>query len=205
MSQRAVMTIGHSNHSVEHFVGLLVEQGVTAVADVRSSPYSRHNPAYNREPIRESLKDAGIAYVFLGKELGARSPDPACYVDGRVQYRCLAESEVFKEGLARVIEGSRTHRLALMCAEKEPLACHRTILVARELEAKGSPVVHIHADGHLETHASALRRMRELVGVPDADLLRSQEELLDEAYALQAERIAYVMDRAPEAMEQERE
>src|ERR1044072_6162104 len=156
----------------------------------RAALHSRRSPAYNREYLDAPLERAGILYGFLGRELGAKATDPAFYEGGRFQYRRLAASAAFKEGLAHVLDASRTHRLALMCAEKEPLACHRMLLVVRELEARGVPILHIHADGHLESHADALRRLRALVGVRESDLLKSQRELDEEAYALQEQRIA---------------
>src|SRR5580765_2761541 len=106
-----VLTIGHSNHPIERFVALLQQHGVVTVADVRSVPYSRRNPAYSRESLQRSLAQAGVGYLFLGKELGAKSPDPAHYQDGRVQYRRLAATELFKAGLARVIEEAQGRRL----------------------------------------------------------------------------------------------
>ena len=196
MPSPEVLTIGHSNHDIERFVQLLAQHEVRVLADVRSVPYSRRNPAYNREALERSLALARITYVFLGKELGAKSPDPAHYENGRVQYRRLAATDSFKAGLARVIEQAMAHRLAIMCAEKDPLACHRTLLVARELEASGASVVHIHADGHLELHRELMQRLRAQVGVPEFDLLRTEEELLDEAYALQERRIAFVLKPA---------
>jgi uncharacterized protein (DUF488 family) len=126
----AVYTIGHSTHSIGRFVELLKSHSVTAVADVRSQPYSRMNPQFSREPLKEALRNANIKYVFLGKELGARSENKSCYRDGQVQYDLLAQTDLFKRGIERVKEGARTYRIALMCAEKEPLECHRTILVA---------------------------------------------------------------------------
>ena len=128
-----VFTIGHSTHPQERFVSLLCQHGITALCDVRSTPYSRVNPQFNREGLRESLRACGITYVFLGKELGARSADPTCYEYGKVKYDRLAVTDLFRQGLDRVREGTRTYRVALMCAEKEPLECHRTILVARHL------------------------------------------------------------------------
>src|SRR5437773_2453789 len=115
-----VFTIGHSAHDLEHFTALLVRHNVTAVADVRSMPYSRVNPQFNRETLKQHLLRAGIAYVFLGKELGARSEDPSCYVNGKVQYGLLAETDLFRKGLDRVCVGMHKYRLALMCAEKDP-------------------------------------------------------------------------------------
>ncbi len=148
--ENRVFTIGHSTHSIERFVELLRRHGVTAVADVRSVPYSRHQPQFNRESLKKSLNQVGIEYVFLGKELGARSDDPACYDGRQVNYRRLAQTALFREGLERVRRGRETYCVALMCAEREPLDCHRTLLVARELEAIGMPVAHILADGCVE-------------------------------------------------------
>lgn len=145
-----ILTIGHSDHSLEQFLRLLEMHTVTAVADVRSSPYSRLHPAFNKEPLQEALAAKGIAYVFLGQELGVRSRDPSCYEGGKVQYRKLAQTELFRSGLERVMNGARSHRIALLCAEREPLACHRSLLVARELEAIGAAIEHIHPDGRLE-------------------------------------------------------
>jgi uncharacterized protein (DUF488 family) len=187
---------------LENFVGLLCQHGVTAVADVRSVPYSRFQPQFNRETLMGALKERGITYVFLGKELGARSDDKTCYENGRVQYRRLVKTDAFRSGLERVRMGSENHRIALMCAEREPLECHRTLLVGRELMAAGIPVVHIHADGHLESHEDAVWRLIKLVGLPEEDLFRSQAELIEKAYAAQEERVAYVNEHfVPEADE----
>ena len=130
-----VFTIGHSTHPPERFLALLRQHGITALCDVRSRPYSRLNGQFNRENLQESLRESGITYVFLGKELGARSEDASCYVRGKVQYDHLARTELFKKGLDRVRQGMKDYRIALMCAEKDPLVCHRAILVARHLDA----------------------------------------------------------------------
>src|SRR6185436_7359935 len=111
-----VLTIGHSTHEFELFSELLLLHGVTAIADVRSKPYSRLCSQFNREALKAQLQKKQIAYVFLGKELGARSEDPNCYLNGRVQYRKLAETQLFKEGLQRVVVGSKSSRIALLCA-----------------------------------------------------------------------------------------
>ena len=190
--EHAVFTIGHSTHAIDRFVALLRQHGVTAVADVRSMPYSRFQPQFNRGPLAEALKGQGIAYVFLGQELGARSEDKSCYENGRVQYRRLAKTETFRAGLERVCSAKESHRIALMCAEREPLECHRTLLVSRELAAAGISVVHIHDDGHLESHPDAMKRLLTLVRLPDQDLFRSQSELIEEACAFQESRVAYV-------------
>jgi uncharacterized protein (DUF488 family) len=193
--KRTVCTIGHSTHTIERFVDILRQHGVTAVADVRSVPYSRFQSQFNRESLQATLKTLGIAYVFLGKELGARSDDTSCYQEGRIQYRRVARTEAFKVGLERVRSGSKKLRLALMCAEGEPLACHRALLVSRELIATGIDVVHIHPDGRLEPHADAMKRLRKRLRLPEQDLFQSESELIEEVYALQEKRIAYVDKR----------
>ena len=154
-----VFTIGHSTHSVEDFIALLVQHGITALGDVRSTPYSRYNPQFNREALKPALKERGIQYVFLGAELGGRSADPACYEHGRLCYDRVVRTALFSSGLDRVEKGCRQYKLALMCAEKEPLNCHRTLLLAPELAARGLEVVHIHADGMLESHEHACTRL----------------------------------------------
>jgi uncharacterized protein (DUF488 family) len=184
-------TIGHSTHPAERLIELLRQHGITAAADVRSAPYSRMNPQFNRETLRATLKQSGIAYVFLGEELGARSDDPACYEDGKVQYDRLAQTAVFKKGIERVRGGMRRYRVALMCAEKEPLSCHRTILVARHFEAAGVRVAHILSDGSVETHEQALSRLVGLLGLPGEDMFRSRAEVVEDAYRTQGARIAY--------------
>lgn len=189
--ESVVFTIGYSTHTLAAFVALLRRHKVTAVADVRSVPYSRLQPQYNREVLAEALSGQGMAYAFLGAELGARSNDKACYENGKVQYRRLAKSAAFRSGLERVRRGSENHQIALMCAEREPLECHRALLVARELAAIGVSVAHIHADGHLEPHEDAVRRLLELIGLKE-DLFRSQLDVIDEAYARQEVRVAYV-------------
>lgn len=189
--ERMVFTIGHSTHSIERFAGLLQQHGVTAVADVRSAPYSRFNPQFNREALERALKQRDIGYAFLGKELGARSEDPACYEAGKVQYRRLAQTALFKSGIERVHAGAQKHRLALMCAEKDPLNCHRTLLVSRALENAGIAVRHVLADGRVESQAQAMQRLVSVVGLPETDLFRSPEELVASACALQEGRVAY--------------
>jgi uncharacterized protein (DUF488 family) len=189
--QEEVFTIGHSTHPQERFIDLLLRHGITALCDVRSQPYSRVNPQFNREELKNSLRRCGIKYVFLGKELGARSENPACYEHGKVQYERLAQTDLFRRGLERVKKGMKDYRLALMCAEREPLECHRTILVARNLVALGVEVRHIHADGKLETHRDTLSRLARMLRLPEDDMFRSGEELLADVYRRQEERIAY--------------
>ncbi|MDP2998239.1 MAG: DUF488 domain-containing protein [Bryobacterales bacterium] len=198
--QDTVFTIGHSTHPRERFIALLREHGITALCDVRSKPYSRMNPQFNREELEKALLAHGISYRFLGKELGARSDDPHCYEGGKVQYNRIAETDLFKHGLKRVLRGMKEDfRIALMCAEREPLACHRTILVARHLAEFGVAIAHIHADGRLESHDAALSRLARMVNLPEHDMFHSREELLADAYRRQEERIAFELAEPADA------
>ena len=186
-----VLTIGHSNHSLEAFVALLRQYDVTALADVRSAPYSRFNPHFNRKALDAALREHGIAYLFLGRALGGRPDDPSCYEDGRVRYDRLAQTALFREGLERVIEDAGRERIALMCAEKEPLDCHRTLLVGRSLDERGLAVAHILADGAIEPHDRTMDRLLDSAGLPRGDLLHSREQLIEEAFAHRERRIAH--------------
>lgn len=202
-TEEPVFTIGHSTHDADAFIALLRLHKITAVCDVRSKPYSRVNPQFNRETLRKALRSAGVSYVFLGTELGARSDDPACYDHGKVQYARLAASESFRKGLQRVQKGLRRYRIALMCAEKEPLDCHRTILLARYLEQLGIGVNHILSDGSIEDHSQTVKRLIHKFNLSENDLFRSREDVAADAYRLQEERIAYSVGEGSETSEAE--
>ena len=195
----AVFTIGHSTHTLDEFVALLRRRRVTVVADVRAAPYSRFNPQFKRDPLADGLGALGLEYVFLGRELGGRSDDPADYRDGRIDYDRVRETERFRRGVERVVRGAERRRIALMCAEKEPLDCHRTLLVAPALEARGIAVAHILADGSLEPHGAAMDRLLDLQRRPREDLFRTRAELVAEAVMTRAERVGHVYE-APAAM-----
>lgn len=189
-----VYTVGHSTLPLADFVGVLASNEITVLADVRSSPYSRFNPQFNRERLKEELRARNISYVFLGRELGARSDDPTCYAGGQVQYDRLAETKLFESGIERIKKGAAQYRIALMCAEREPLECHRTILVARKLEKTGVEIRHILSSGQVESHEDALNRLIKMHGLDNDDLFRSRDEITDEVYDKQAKIIAYTDD-----------
>lgn len=186
-----VYTVGHSTHSIETFLALLKSADITAIGDVRSQPYSRLNPQFSRNELKSALSAVGIKYVFLGKELGARSKDTSCYRNGQVQYELLAKTDLFKKGIERVKEGAEKYRIALMCAEKDPLDCHRTILVSRTLEEQHIAVKHILATGKIESHLHAMERLISKLHIPKEDMFRSHDVALAEAYQKQADQIAY--------------
>lgn len=188
---RIVYTIGHSNVTSDRLLALLDQHGITAVADVRSRPYSHFNPQFNREVLASALKTSGREYFFLGQELGARSEDRACYRDGRAQYALIAQTSLFERGIERLVAGMENFRFAILCAEKEPLSCHRSILIARYLHEKGIGVRHILEDGSLEDHDALLLRLLALHGIQENHLFHTREELVAIAYEKQAEQIEY--------------
>ena len=201
-----VLTIGHSNHPLEAFMELLSRHRVTALADVRSAPWSRFNPHFNRDPLAAALGGRGIRYVYLGRELGGRSDEPDDYRDGIIRYDRLGRTDRFRDGLDRVVRGAARHRIALMCAEKEPLDCHRTLLVGRALDGRGVKVEHILSDGRLERHARTMDRLLARYDLaPEDDLFRRQqprEELIAEAIVRQTERVGHVVGDSHSSTEQ---
>ncbi len=192
VSKQTLMTIGHTTHELDAFVAMLKQHGVTAVADVRSHPYSRRLEQFNRENLAAELASAGIEYVFLGGELGARREEPECYDGDRADYRRIAVLPKFRAGLDRLREGAARFRIALVCAEKEPLDCHRTVLVCRHLREEFQ-IVHILADGTTENHSQTEKRLVREMGVSrtlfEPDL--TTEQLIQQAYDLRGEQIAY--------------
>ena len=185
-------TIGHSTHSIEEFIRLLTMHSITAVCDVRSTPYSQFTPQFNRELLQKELKRHNISYVYMGEELGARSENPNCYVNGKVQYGCLAQEPSFHQGINRLIEGLKNYHIALMCAEKDPITCHRTILICRNLRSRDIEIKHILGDGMIESNIDLEQRLLDILKMPYNDLFISSKDLIEQAYDIQGEKIAYV-------------
>lgn len=184
-------TIGHSVHPIDRFAELLVQHGVTAIADVRSTPYSRFSPQFRRKQLEAELGSRDIAYVFLGRELGARREEAEVYDGDLARYDRIAQAPAFATGIERVEQGAAKYRVALMCAEKDPLTCHRALLVARALVQRGHELAHVHADGALESTDAFEQRLLAATGVAPADLFRSAEQNVAEAYRVQGERMGY--------------
>jgi len=179
-----VFTIGHSDHSLERFLALLAAAGVEMVADVRTAPVSRHVPHFSKAPLAGALHRAGISYLFLGRELGGRPNDPALFTDGIADFERMADTDAFRAGLRRVATEATWLRVALMCSEKEPLDCHRSLLIGRALWAGGIEVRHILADGGTVTQKDLETALRAQQG-PLAG------EALAEAYRARARAIAF--------------
>jgi uncharacterized protein (DUF488 family) len=186
-----LFTIGHSDHELATLIGLLHQHRVEVVADVRSQPYSARFPQFNKELLERELQENSVQYVFLGRELGARRDEPECYVDGLARYDLVAKTAAFAKGLLRVCNGLGKHNVALLCAEKDPLMCHRTILVCRHLRGLGFSIQHIHEDGNLESHEAAEERLLQITGDAEPFLFTSRREQIERAYDRQGLKIAY--------------
>jgi len=193
MNDFSIWTIGHSTHGYDRFLSLLQERRISAIADVRSSPYSRHYPQFNGDKLKASLRSDGIAYSFLGKELGGRPRDSALFSQGVADYERMACTNEFREGLNRVVEGARNYRIALMCAERHPLDCHRCLLVGRALKNRGFAVSHILQDGSLETQGEIEEELLAEVKLNpnQKDFFSSSGDKLATAYRQRSRKVAY--------------
>ncbi len=191
VSRKILFSIGHSSHPIERFLDLLQRHDIQAIADVRSSPYSRFNPQYSRDALESTLKQSQISYVFLGRELGARRDEPECYRFNKVDYELVAELPAFQEGIRRLSHGATKMRVAMLCAEKDPLTCHRTILVARFIKEHVDDIHHILASGLIETQSQVEDRLLREFGKQDGDFFISHEARLMNAYRARSEEIAY--------------
>ncbi|MGJ5070815.1 DUF488 domain-containing protein [Bradyrhizobium oligotrophicum] len=202
-----IWTIGHSNHSYEQFLNLLRQADITAVADVRSSPFSRHQSQFNKDILRRELRLDKIDYAFLGDELGGRPKRDDLYCEGVADYEKMAKTPDFKQGLERVIKGCAKYRIALLCSEHDPIDCHRCLLVGRALSARGFAINHILFDGKQKTQTDI-----------EAELLRASksnradffpEEQMASAYRDRAKKVAFSKinrpssDTPPASTEQE--
>lgn len=186
-----IFTIGHSTHTWDRFVDLLRLADATAIADIRSAPYSRHTPQFSSDELKDRLERNHVAYVFLGRELGGRPYHRSLFINGIADYEAMALTSEFKLGLDRVISGIPRFKIALMCAERDPLDCHRFLLVARQLAVRGVRIGHILADGRIETHAETEERLLALENLSSAELFADQEQRLILAYRARGRRVAY--------------
>jgi uncharacterized protein (DUF488 family) len=167
---RTIFSVGHSNKTINDFVDLLRRPAIDVVIDVRSHPYSRFAPHFNRELLKETLARTGIRYGFLGRELGGR-PDGDEFYDeeGHVLYGRVAQTPLFLAGIERLEHGLGQLRLAMMCSEEDPTDCHRRLLVTRVLNDRGISVVHLRGDGTLQPDSA-------LGGLAQGDIFNGFEE-----------------------------
>lgn len=188
-----LFTIGYSPHTLDSFLSMLKKFQISALVDVRSSPFSKFKPEFNKDTLKGFLQEHKITYVFLGDYCGARVEDPSCYVDGNVDYKLVAGNQKFKEGLERIKKGMEDFRIALMCAEKDPITCHRTILICRNLRSENIQIRHILDNGNIEEQAESEKRLMRFFKL-EADLFRTEQDCLEKAFDRQGKKIAYTKD-----------
>lgn len=179
---RPLLTIGHSNHPIEHFLALLARHRVETVADVRSRPYSRFVPQYRKEALAGLLADAGIGYLFLGAQLGGKPPRGEVAA-ALLDYPARIQEPGFQDGIAQLLAAVQQARVALLCRERDPIECHRLHLICRYLAPERLDIRHILPDGSVEPQSATERRL--LAGA-DAPLLAAADPLA-EPDALQRE------------------
>ena len=155
-----LFSVGHSNHELPQLIVLLRRAGVTAVADVRSNPYSRRLPQFNREALERELKRNRIAYLYFGDQLGGRPRDPDVYdADGRVDHERVRQTAEFRFGLVQLLRGLEKHTIAMLCGEDDPLDCHRGLMIAPAAQEQGVSTLHLRKDGSVETTEAMERRL----------------------------------------------
>lgn len=151
-----VYTIGHSTAALEDILRLLQENHITQLVDIRTLPFSRWVPHFNRRRIARSLADAGITYIYLGNLLGGYPKDPSVYPGGEVKfgaevdYAAIAARPYYLQGIDELLRLSAIGHTAVMCAEEDPASCHRQHLVSQTLLQRGVDVLHIRHDGTLQ-------------------------------------------------------
>lgn len=189
-----LFTIGYSGLNSEAFADLLIKNNVDVVCDVRSTPYSSYKPDFSRGPFRAFLNKFGIKYAFMGDQLGARPADRSCYDGGQATYERISASEPFKAGLNRLRSGVGQLNLALVCSERDPLECHRAVLVCRNLYDLHPHIKHIHCDGSVETQQEFDERLVSFQNLTPPPLLQRPgdwERAVALAYERQGDGIAY--------------
>lgn len=199
-----VYTVGHSTYPNERFIQLLNNNEINCVIDVRSIPYSKYAGNFNKDKIQPYLKNNRILYIFMGKELGARPEDTNLYApEGYLDFEKVSQNGLFQSGIARVLSGlQKGYRIALMCTEKDPIDCHRAILVGRELEKRDCSVLHIEEDGKFETQGQLEQRMLnhyfpnwgQQAMFVEHDTNVTRDELILKSYHLKNEEIGYRLE-----------
>jgi len=202
--QPKLFTVGHSNLEMSDLLGTLLRHEIKVLCDVRSRPGSFRYPQFNREPLEARLSAAKIRYEFFGEQLGGRPLDPRYYLpNGLVDYAGRRKAPDFLEAVDRAIARGREAPTAILCAEEDPLHCHRFLLICPALVQQGALPLHLRRGGAVETHRDAEDRLLQLHGFADvtSDSLfaHGREAALEDALQLQAEQ--YAFRTSPEAIE----
>lgn len=201
--ENTIFTIGHSNLNIENFINLLKEYDINCIVDVRSTPYSKFHSQFNRENIKSELKKNGIYYIFMGEELGARRNDRSLYtIKGYLDFEKTVKSSKFLKGVSRIKEGlSKGFNIALMCSEKNPMECHRSIMIARYFSDNNFMVKHILDKGEILTQEEIAKKLvdkyfpnRDQISLLPEENIIDYEELVRRSYRQRNEEIGYVIE-----------
>jgi len=203
MSAFDLFSIGHSNIPAERFLALLRAAGADAIADVRSATVSRFFPWFTDKKLSALLEREGMIYLAYGETLGGRPRNAKLYRDGAADYEAMARMPEFAAGLDRLLSEAARRRVCLLCAEREPLDCHRCLLVGRALAARGATIGHILHDGSIEPHAATEQRSLAWAGEGEegsatGDLFETGlGDRLAAAYRRRARAVAYRPQKNP--------
>jgi uncharacterized protein (DUF488 family) len=203
-SSVSLFTVGHSNLEMQDYLQILVTHAINTIADVRSLPRSSRFPQFNREPLEEALREAGMRYEFLGEALGGRPEDPRAYFsDGRVNYELRRKARDFQAEIDHVVQLAAKANVALMCAEEDPLQCHRFLMIGPALAERGVAPMHIRRGGKLESQADAedrLLKLHNLDAFASGSLFAGERaEALQDALQRQAKDFAF--QTSPDALD----
>lgn len=191
-----VYTVGHSSHSVQYFIDLLNMHGINCALDVRSVPFSKYVPQFNKDTIKNTLNNCGIYCIYMGYELGIIRTEKEVYNEnGYIDFEKIRHSDFFRKGIERILTGvKKGYKIVVMCTEKDPIDCHRSILIGKELSDRGIIIKHILEDGRLETQKQFEDRLigkyfnesfqhnfldTTNVGVSNADMLKKASFLMN--------------------------
>ena len=199
-----LFTIGHSNLEISALLGALIRSEIKMVCDVRTRPGSFRFPQFNRETLMGQLASAKIIYQFFGDQFGGRPLDSRYYrPDGLVDYAARRKAPDFEEGMDRLLGFAKNQNLVLMCAEEDPLHCHRFLMICPALVQRGIEPIHLRRTGVIETQRDAEDRLLQLHGFADVTsnslFAQGRAAALDDALRLQSEQ--YGFRTSPEAIE----
>ena len=185
-----IYTIGYEKSKVEDLISTLTNNSIDVVVDVRSIPYSKYYPSYNKEYFGKKLHDNNIKYLFMGDKLGAKNFSLDT-VEGsnKIDYSKIRMKKTFQEGINRLHNGIKKFNICLFCSEKDPIFCHRNILICKEL--KGYEVLHLYVYEETETSTDAENRLLTLHGLEQDDMFLNHNDRLEKAYELQSYKIAF--------------
>jgi uncharacterized protein (DUF488 family) len=199
-----LFTIGHSNLEMSDLLSVLIRHEIHVVGDVRSRPGSFRFPQFNREPLMAQLASAKIVYQFFGDQFGGRPLDSRYYQsDGLVDYPARRKAPDFEEAMDRLLGCAQSQNVVLMCAEEDPLHCHRFLLICPALVKRGILPAHLRRGAVLESQRDAEDRLLQLHGFADVTsnslFAQGRAAALEDALRLQSEQ--YGFRSSPEAIE----